>query len=241
MYKFSFEEPKENETDEDIVMHNMKIADDIHNYEYFHMSQIGWFKLSQNKNANYYHLEIFLRENNFNTYLCARTPKTIHNNNLMYPNSEPGDEINKKIIYDCVYSCKPQKYALTEVLQNWKTYEENLDALKLAGFIKSELDDIGKLITENKLKIIAKYVSIHETLEELITDIKERHGKRPAHELVATLPDGSSVYALMVYKKIVCNIGYCVHNTTHNDKKYDENIEKSISLVNLNEILNKKN
>lgn len=258
MYKFSFEKPSDTETDEDVVIHNLRTADDAHNLQYFTMSQLGWFKL-YNNNTTYYDFEIFLRENNFNTHLFAHKLSVDVEKkdkfHLAYPNTKIDDEINKQLKYECFYSCRPKKYALDEVLQNWKSYEENLNALKISGHIcisdESKKDiftkkdiifseneiNVSELIGENKLKIIAKYVSIQDSLNDIISDIKERTGKTPSPKLIAMHQDGSPIYALVVDKQIMSNIGYCIRYVKNDDGKD----EQAISLFNLNNLYDNMN
>lgn len=256
MYNFTFEKPKEDETEEDIVMHNLKVSDELFVLEYFIMSQAGWFNLQKNKdaNANYYNFEKFLRDNNFNTHLFARKPGLKLNKevNLLYPNTKSDNEKNKEIKYECIYSCRPKKQALEDVLKNWKSYEENLEALKISGFLsinsesdictndnsdsikllpKNEIDN-SQLIGKNKLKIIATYVSIQETLSDVIKNIKKETGKDPTQELFAMYPDGSPVFGFVVNNEIVSNIGYSIHYV----EKSKNVIEKAISIVDLTKI-----
>ena len=108
-----------------------------------------------------------------------------------------------------------------------------MEALKLSGHIvlneaetskedkilSNDEQNVSELLGQNKLKIIAKYVTIQETLNEIIDDIKTKLKKGPSHELIAMYSDESPIFGFVVDEKLVSDIGYRVYYTTNKDGK----------------------
>lgn len=126
---------------------------------------------------------------------------------------------NVEIKYECIYSCRPEKYALIEIKQDWKSYEENFDMLRYAGtlvtkdkdlksytdvnpsqksilFDESELT-VYNLILTNKKKLFYKRIPHDQHLHNTITNFKKIHDKEPETRIVGMLITGNPVITLM--------------------------------------------
>nr|QBK85822.1 MAG: hypothetical protein LCMAC101_04170 [Marseillevirus LCMAC101] len=242
MYQFQFEGPKPAEIEDEIVMHNLKEADKAHNLKYFMMSATGWFQLLQNKNANHYDFELFLRKNNFDTHLFAYERQLPDGMYLIYPNTKKEDEINKKIKYECFYSCRPPPHASKEVLSNWKSHENNLNALRISGMVvvddmtnfkqsdndvaltDKELDKSG-LLSKNKIKLFATFVQSEIVIFQIVESIKREQSVDPDHRLIAMNYDGSPIIGLFVGDTLMSETGYMV--------SHDQNGHNFMSIVKL--------
>jgi hypothetical protein len=125
MNSIHFEDPSSSDDEESILWHNMKICDDIHNLRLFISCSMGWVRLNPEKNMQ--DLESELRKRNFNTHLYAKEiPR----------NSQYTLKLNSKNCdYECIFSCRPAKLALEEVLKFHDTYDTNFEKLANSGFI----------------------------------------------------------------------------------------------------------
>jgi hypothetical protein len=116
-----------NDTKENILAHNMKISDENLIFNHLVISSVQWFYLNKDKTPQ--DLEKYFRNNNMNTHIIA-CPVTLRNDCKL-------DPINSNIepLYECIYSCRPKKYAMEEIHDYWSSYEENFEKLKYAGRI----------------------------------------------------------------------------------------------------------
>lgn len=220
--------PEPDENEESICLYNLKMADKHHNLSSFVSASMGWFKLNPTK--NYQDLELFFRKNNFDSHLYAIKPRV--------PDSILGinGKTNNKYIYECIFSCRPKKYALKEVLEYWPNYKENLHQLKFAGSIIlnekgeekiKEIPNTGKiddmqidtynLISLNLKKIIFENLSINEYLENLNTSCVNKFGKNLVKKVVATNKYGGNIYGLYVDDKLISDIGLSVRIVNSNE------------------------
>ena len=238
MQRVTLVNPLPEETDEQICLHNFRVTDQYHHLQYFISTSQAWLKMNPTK--NYQDLEKFLRQQDMNTHLYAKElPKT--------PGIKLGlfkENDNTEYIYECVYSCRPKKYALEEVLSHWPTYDANFDQLKYAGVImcedtenigltnivKFDNDEIesGKLIAENKKKINISAISAEQFLKDVNKLCKEKFNK-PAEEKVMALANEGFIFGLFIDDKLVSNVGYHVG---HNEKG-----EKIMQLLDLNNFM----
>lgn len=238
MNSISYTDPT-TETIDEIIWHNLKQADSILNLNLFIASSMAWIK--NNPIKNFQDLESELRKHELNTHLYAKEFKPSDNLKLVAPNKlfEPK--------YECIYSCRPPKYALEEIMQYWKSYEENFEKLALAGMIAVEsVDDLQhdtqhdekdfvkysttqqssyNLITECKKLINITKMTANEYIEKMYVDIKEKTGKTPANRVVGMASNGSPVFGIFVDNQIVSNIGFSV--------KYDSSGEPVLTIVSL--------
>ena len=195
-------------------------------------------------------LEKLFRKLDCNTHIIAKSPSIYKNTKLIDPIDRNNEDRNKQLKYEGIYSCRPKEYALKELLDSWKSYEENFSELKFCGVInidndidmknikelnkeKIEIFDDNKktdiqLIIENKLLIIVEKISTEDYLKDIIKDIKNIYGKEPEEKLIGMKYDGSPIFAFIIDKKIVSDIGFSI---THD--KYGNKIS---ILVNLNKI-----
>src|SRR5688500_9956606 len=76
-------------------------------------------------------LEKELRQRQFYTYLAAVPP--LKGYSLVWVGQ---DEPQRKLLFECLFICRPPPRALQEVLLHWPAYEYNLAALSLAGSLQ---------------------------------------------------------------------------------------------------------
>lgn len=233
MNSISYVDPT-TETIDEIIWHNLKQADSILNLNLFIASSMAW--LENNPTKNFQDLESELRKHNLNTHLYAKEFVAKDEFILTAPNKlfEPK--------YECIYSCRPPKYALEEIMQYWKSYEENFEKLALAGMISvKSVDDISdkkdfvkysdtqqsyyELITKCKKLIIITKMTTREYIEKICADIKNKTGKLPANKVIGMMPNGSPMFGMFIDDQIVSNIGFFV--------KYDSNGEQVLTLIDL--------
>lgn len=130
----------------EIAFHNMKIAENIMDLTLFIGAQMGFFMANPEK--NFQDLEKELRERGFFTHIIAKLPSKYFTN---YKLSLKGNN-TKEIIYQGVTSLRHPPHATNELLETWKSYEENFNALKYTGFliIDNEKNQINEsMIDEN--------------------------------------------------------------------------------------------
>jgi len=223
MFYYEFEDVNDTDCKSDIAMHNMKCADESLDLKLFIAGSMGWIKTNSTK--SYADLETELRNQHFNTHLYARKPQLPVDCKLSMMRKD--DET--KYIYECIFSCRPKAFALKEVLSFWPTYEDNLEALKVAGGIVlddsnkkiaeqqdnfcalSEKDiDVMTLISENKKKVVLKHKTAQEVVDEMSKQIYKQTGIVPTHSVFAMLSKGGPLFGLSVNGKIASNIGYTI-------------------------------
>lgn len=235
-------------TTEQIIEHNLRISDKYHNLQYFISSMSAWFK--NNPEKNFKDAELMLRHAKFETHLFAKKMSKAQQDYLSGDGKRQiklsHNEIPKT--YECIYSCRPAKYALEEVLSVWSSYEENLNALEDTGTVfvdgDGEIDQLEQLDKDEAYKKLGDdekelskkildatgllefiEISVEETLEQVINQIKEQYGKEPEPLLYGIKKNGGPIFAFTINKKIVHNIGYAIF--------YDDDGTKIIEIVQL--------
>jgi hypothetical protein len=225
MYKLVLIDSVKEDSINDIAIHNMKIADERYNIDLFILASVGWFQANRNK--NFKDLETFCRENKFNTHFFAKEKK--YDVKLFIPNNDNKMEYK----YEVVYSCRPKDVALKEVLENWKTYDENFQVLSTCGSRIYIDDNITETDSENKnpaLEIMynkKKITFVEITLEDLKKDIKKLYQQYPVSKLVGLHKTGGPIFGLYVGDKLVSDIGYTI---------YYNNENQVIELINLDNL-----
>ena len=219
MYQYKYEDVNNEDNPTDIALHNMNVADKNLNLAFFISGAQGW--MHANKDKSFSDLEKELRKRSFDTHLFAKKVHLSEGNKLCVP-SRVEDTTEYK--YECIFSCRPKKDALEEVLQHWKTYEENLEALKYAGCIGvkdidslkgspnvKHFDDIEaenlQAVCENKKRIIAEYKCAEKVISEINVTIKAHYGVNPTYKPLGKSYNGP-IYVAVVGNKIVSNVGY---------------------------------
>jgi hypothetical protein len=117
----------------------MKEADQKRSVACMAEASLKWFKFYPGQ--TFVDLEEWLRKNHFITYLFASKIRC-GGTTLRRANGEQDPTLK----YAIWFSCRPAPYALQEVLQHWKTYEENLEALEYAGMEFTLTDDLNQLV-----------------------------------------------------------------------------------------------
>ena len=236
MFKISFEDPKENESPNDIALHNMRQADENLDLNCFIAGSTGW--LNANVGKGYQDLEKFLRLNNFDTHLFPKKivlPKskklgvvTIKNDQTVYE-------------YEVIISCRPKEDAIAEILTFWPSYEESFKNLSKAGCVLQNSDKVKEDLTkeykilddtdadylgqvcQNKKKISFSFISVKQVMHDTEARIKKNYGKSPELKLVAMGHSGGPIMGFCVNNQIVDEVGILIE---HNEKG-----EKVMSLV----------
>lgn len=219
MYQYKYEDVRSDEDPADVALRNMGVADKNLNLAFFISGAQGW--MCANKDKSFSDLEKELRKRSFDTHLFAKKIHLSQNDKLFVP-SRIADTTEYK--YECIFSCRPKKDALEEVLSHWKTYDENLEALKYAWCIGvkdidvlrnkpnvKHFDDIEmqnlQAVCENKKCIVSEYKSAEKVLSEINATIKTDYGVNPVYKPLGKSYCGP-IYVAVVGKKIVSNIGY---------------------------------
>jgi len=214
MYTLRFVDPEENESEIDICLNNLRKADRYRNLNYFSCAAISWLILNPNKNLQ--DLEVFLRQNNFDTHTIAANSNHIDSPPKMFL-SITGLK-DDKLIYTCVFSCRDKISAMKELKTHSKTYEENFEKLALTGIMFSgeEIDQIKEKlkfnerfksvdaessiiqsIKYNKKKIITVLLTAEEYFDYLCKLCVEKTGKMPETKLESVNEQGCTIIRLM--------------------------------------------
>ncbi len=191
----------------DITCINLKVADENLNLELFLAATIGWFRA--NPECNFQDLELYLRENDFNTYLYPRKPITSYNGYK----------------YECIFCCRPQKEAYQQVIKEWGTYKKSFKKLKYTGSTilnksriseikgsvhftdqtKKDLDDISY----NRKIAVVTNIEPKIFIADMIEKLTEKYGQKPDKYIYDTAEvDGSPIYGFMINNKLVSEYGY---------------------------------
>lgn len=215
------------ETKEENCYHNIKTTDTHHSLRYFMAACQGWFKLNPSK--NYQDLEKYLRENNLNSHLYAG--KLLPMVGISQKNTGlklVGKDKDTEYKYECIYSCRPKEAAIKEVLHNWKTYEDNFEALKYTGatvfselnkdklvgqkvFSEHEMSDF-ELISNNLNKIMFEFVPTEDLIKELKAELKNKFKKDPEEVMLGMSDKGGPFFGFAIDGKIVSNIGFTMYH-----------------------------
>lgn len=227
MYKITYNDVSPTEDPSEIAFHNMKVGDEMLNLNVFIGGQLGW--IMANPTKNFQDLEKELRKRNFNTHLIARKVSAELTN---YKLTLHGKDDPTEYLYECISSCRPKKYAMEELLKEWKSYDENLEALKYAGVVTIiDEKDIGKkntekisesnpiqLVSKNKLKVSYKLETVDETIDGIYTDAKVKYGKEPTTVLYGMSHSGGPIMAFVIDNVIISNIGICIEHDSSGNK-----------------------
>jgi len=120
----------------DVAWANMKVADQTHNLEWFIGGAMGWLRANRDRKVNYQLLETELRKRDFETHLIARKP-TLTGCSLHIPYGLSPELMD----YECIMSCRPRQYAISEMLESAASYEENWARLAFAGTVMQDPDE----------------------------------------------------------------------------------------------------
>ncbi len=187
------EDPKEDESLQDIALHNLKVSDEHFDLAKFSVSATAWMKC--HSECGFPELESFLRENNFNTYVFGRKPPPpTTTEDLKNPN-HPDMQCDWMIYF----SCRPPPYAKDEVLKECSSLEENRHRLATAGFATfssdtklpksvkrfdtEEISDAEK-ISEGKKKLVVTKKSKSDIFEETLREVTALNGNRKPKTVV---------------------------------------------------------
>jgi hypothetical protein len=206
MMKIELLNPLPMDSKESIMWHNLKLADQTHNYNLVPSIALAWLSLNPEKNMQDF--EVMLRENKFDTHLYTTPQRT------------PGDLKLRKndtnaYQYECAFCC--QKNALEEIIKIAGSYENNFELLKDAGMIfpgenerndnKYERNTIQTLINcEKKIKIIP--ISTIDYILGVHNSHKQIHGKEPDHVILCKTKTGFPVVSMMCEGKQISEYGY---------------------------------
>lgn len=255
MNKIDLVDPEKTDTPQSIVWHNLQVCDEQHDLSHFIMAAQGWFNI--NKTADFQDFEKALREKNFHTHLYAKKPAITKGTSLRTPNNL-NTESDPKLIYECIYSCRPREHALKELLSFWDTYEDNFDALKLAGQVcfdkdQEHFDDdseennvpimkfndnmmkLGEELKNNAKKLRYSYISPETVLENVMEFIEKDTGRKPGPVLLGLGEGGIPFFGLAVDNTIVCDTGFKIElNQKTGEKKIVLFDLKTLNLKNTN-------
>lgn len=241
MKRLTLVTPAQNESQDEIVWHNLRIADEIYKLELFISSSMGWFRLNPTK--NFRDFELALREKNINTHLYAKKTLPTSGMKLCSPNKSVTDAME----YECIYSCRPKEYALAEVLKFWPTYEENLLALEKSGSLNiidkkdcdiqknkefKKFDNVEQQISEELCNCTKKIMVITRSTEECIDEIfqfsKTKYGKEPDMKVIGLAKTGGPIFGFYIEDNLISNLGLIV--------QYNKNGEQEKEIIDLSKI-----
>lgn len=233
MHKYTFADVPKEMTENDVALYNLKKADETLNLNFFVASASGWFNVHTDK--TYQDLEKLLRENNFNTYIF---PKPTNNKTLL---RSPSNAILDDIRYECIFSCRPKEYALAELLETWKSYDESFENLKYTGSIHIKNKDMSDIdvnkkdlkiytsneksilydISNNKKLIRVEKLSVQKVWDDLRVEITRQFKKEPIMSMISMLEDGSPVFVYSIDNNIVSDMGLSIGYDNKGRKIYN--------------------
>jgi hypothetical protein len=232
MLKIRFENPVTNNQNE-IVWHNLKQADNNLDLNIFCAASYAWLKINPDK--SFQDLEFELRKRDFNTHLIAKKPHLNKDFKIVMQNKYKCE----KFLYECIYSCRPKKYAIKELLETWNSYDENFQNLASTGTIcpdeievnPDNINDGGvtkyyndetmnnlKLIMDMKKMVYIDKLNVDDIIEATIYSIKEKYGEEPTHSLYGMTNSGGPIIVFTIDNKIVADIGYTIGYNTQGNK-----------------------
>ena len=205
--------PSPMESKESIMWHNLKLADQTHNYNLVPSIAMAWLKLNPNNNLQDF--EKVLRDNKLDTYLYAMPQKTPGRLKLRE------NDMNM-YLYECGFCC--QKDALDEIIKIHGTYEKSFNLLKDVGVVYPE-DHRGQMQRterntmiflmncEKKIKIIP--VTTIEYILGIHNNHKNVNGKDPDHVLLCKTKTGLPVFTLMHEGRLLSEYGYVIDTNSN--------------------------
>ena len=228
MIKINYLSPFENESPDDIAIHNIKISDKFKKPDLLEASCISWLQID--KLRDYQDLEQLLRYLQVESHLIAQPTQTIPEGfELKYCSSylvesESGNQTQNQTQYILKISPKSKEEAIKEILSYHSSYEENFDCLKKTGSLVSKqlleqenkesdltntdkvLDEIKK-VPEAKVKLDISFYKPEESVNLLISTMTIQYGKTPEQILYGEI-NGNKVYALAINNQIISPIGW---------------------------------
>ena len=215
---------------DDIALHNLKNSDIHYNKETFICSAVGWLK---NKNTRtLQELELYLRNNNYNTYLIA-SPYTYDEQINLYTVNES----KELLTFECIFCCKPKKQAFEDILKIHSSYEENFNKLLYSGMLKiknqSEENTLFNKLCNNSLKLNFIKLTAKESVEQLHKDIVNSTGKNPRIEIIGKFNETQPIMTFLLEDgNLASHIGWTIE---------DNNKNLIYTLVDLNSYYSKEN
>ncbi len=224
MIRINYIKPTENESPDDIAIHNIVQSDKFKNLPAFCQSTVGW--LRNDPNRNYQDLELLLRHLDLDTHLIAQPKETINIENFKITIPSKTNDTDS---YDYVLwtSCKPREEAIKELLTYHTSYEENFECLSRTGCL-TNIDrdfDINKIsentnnsrsdsdsnnekqIANSELKYEFVSMSTIDSLNIIIKDLMKKYNEEP-QKMVCGKYGESDVYALVINGEIISPIGW---------------------------------
>ena len=227
--KFKKSEIPENE----LSYENLKIVSKTHDLMIIMNAITGWFK--SNPDCKTTDLEKKLREDKLDIHLISAELEVDKNKYKMILPYNMSEECDRMIIY----SCRPEKEALEELLTHAKSYDENFARLNNAGIIMDrsikEIVEVKKDFEEQtdfeRLKDVSGLVELKiDTFEDVfngcIKFFKEKYGEEPEISLIGMGINGEAVNALTYKGRLCCPVGIMIG--------YKED-EKLIKYININD------
>ena len=207
MFKFTFSDPPEGVSNDEIILHNLQVADKYHDLILMNSCMMAW--LNHNKGSTYRDAKVMLRQNKCSTHLIAHLHYDKKYSCLLNGESKT---------HGCIFSCRPAPHALQEVLNHWTTYEDNLSALADTGILIA--DDIDKVpdnvkLSQNEQSLSTKIANssvylnvVEQSTDEVITDIQKeiftKYQKHPQTTLYGLGQHGNPICVFCIDGKIVC-------------------------------------
>ena len=162
--------PVESDADpKQVAWHNIRMADQHLDLSAVLTSIQGYF--ASHENATYQDLEKELRERNCNTHLiaCNLSSHPGLKCALKRKNgSSSKEELDVDLKWEMIASVRPPPYALRELLQHQKTYEENFEALAFTGVL---VVDGNLKETEKKLKTDEHFHVFNDEERQIAVDL----------------------------------------------------------------------
>ena len=235
MIKLEFEETQEKKSD--IAFENIKKIAPYHDLNLVLNACMGWFKTNPHLKTT--DLEKKLRDEKIDIHIISAENKI---DETKYKSILPFD-MEKECSRMMIFSCRPEKEGLEELLTHAKTYEENFNRLNECGLIcpkelgnkssKNFFDDSNQMDKNTpigKLRSVwGKVKIIEEKLEDVFNScsnfIKEKYKVEPELKVYGIAKDGSAISVLIHNKNIVCPIGVMI--------SYNKEGEKLMKYVNI--------
>lgn len=250
MIKINYKNAEDNESKDDISIHNIKESYKYKKNDYIEISCIAWLK--NDITRDFQHLEDLLRKLNIDLYIIAQPINDIPNNVVIsYPNDKI---ITEPLLYIAKIINKSREEVLKEIELIHNSYMDNFECLKKTGClminnkskdnmiesnIQSNLELYQNNLIENneikkvlasELKINCEYLKTNESINFIIEDIIRKYGKNP-EKIACGEINGNKVNALMINNQIVSPIGWI-----ENENIMDSNNEKVYELIDFRNI-----
>jgi hypothetical protein len=227
-------------TPTEIAWHNLTEISPIHHIELVISASTAWFRANPDKTVQ--DLEKQFRDNKLPVYLIAKQGESPiidgQPTTLTGINGKPSQG-DLELPYSLVYSCRPEKLALSELLENSTSYEENYEKLARTGVYQVnqpntgdtsltkpdpslekdvqtkalQNNDVITMVSYNMVSLRLRKLSAQQVNDEMNHDISEATrltGKPSEAKTIGRADDGSHILAHFIDGKVISEYGLMI-------------------------------